>query len=62
MPMYSLIEYSSNYSKTTKILWFYSTDEATTFDALMNLKFPSIRLNYYETQLLILLQMLLMEY
>ena len=33
MPMYSVIEYSSNYSKTTKILWFYSTDEATTFDA-----------------------------
>ena len=32
MPMYSVIEYSSNYSKT-KILWFYSTDEATTFDA-----------------------------
>ena len=23
MPMYSLIEYSSNYSKTTASLWFY---------------------------------------
>ena len=29
MPMYNLIEYSSNYSKTTGSLWFYSKDEAT---------------------------------
>ena len=26
MPMNNLIEYSSNYSETTKILWFYSSE------------------------------------
>ena len=31
--MYNLIEYSSNYSKTTGFLWFYSKDEATNFNA-----------------------------
>ena len=31
--MYNLIEYSSNYSETTKILWFYAKDEATNFNA-----------------------------
>ena len=30
--MYNLIEYSSNYSKTTGSLWFCSKDEATSFD------------------------------
>ena len=29
MPMYNLIEYSSNYSKTTESSLFYSKDEAT---------------------------------
>ena len=33
MPMYNLIEYSSNYSETTGSLWFYSKDEATGFNA-----------------------------
>ena len=33
MPMYNLIEYSSNYSETTASLWFYSKDEATGFKA-----------------------------
>ena len=33
MPIYNLIEYSSNYSETTGSLWFYSKDEATNFDA-----------------------------
>ena len=28
MSMYSLLEYSSNYSDTTGSLWFYSKDEA----------------------------------
>ena len=28
MPMYNLIEYSSDYSETTKSLWFYSKDQA----------------------------------
>ena len=33
MPMYNLIEYSSDYSETTRSLWFYSNDEATNFNA-----------------------------
>ena len=33
MPMYSLIEYSSNYFDTTGSLWLYSKDEATNFNA-----------------------------
>ena len=33
IPMYNLIEYSSNYSDATGSLWFYSKDEATNFDA-----------------------------
>ena len=32
MPMYSLTEYSSNYSESTESLWFYSKDEATDFN------------------------------
>ena len=32
MPMYSVIEYSSNYSEPTGSLWFYSDDEATDSD------------------------------
>ena len=28
-----MIEYSSNYSETTGSLWFYSKDEATSFNA-----------------------------
>ena len=31
--MYNLIEYSSNYSETTRRLWFFSKDEATNFNA-----------------------------
>ena len=33
MPLYSLIEFSSNYSETTGNLWFYSKDEAIDFKA-----------------------------
>ena len=33
MPIYSLIEHYSNYSKTAGRLWFYSKDEATDFNA-----------------------------
>ena len=33
MPIYNLIEYSSNYSETTGSLWFYSKDEAIDFNA-----------------------------
>ena len=32
MPMYNLIEYSSNYSENTESLWFHSKDEATNFN------------------------------
>ena len=32
MPMYNLIEYSSNYSETTGRLRFYSKDQATNFN------------------------------
>ena len=48
MPMYNLIEYSSNHSETMGSLWFYSKDEATDFNANIastdNLS--SIRLNH----------------
>ena len=33
MSMYSLIEYSSNYSKTTGSLWFYSKNEGNKFNS-----------------------------
>ena len=33
IPMYSLMEYSSDYPETTRSLWFYSKDEATNFNA-----------------------------
>ena len=33
MPIYNLIEYSSNYSKTTGSLWFYCEHEGTDFTA-----------------------------
>ena len=33
MPMHNLIKYSSNYSETIGILWFYSKDEANDFNA-----------------------------
>ena len=33
IPMYNLIEYSWNYSKTTGSLWFHLKDEATDFNA-----------------------------
>ena len=32
MPMYNLLEYSSNYSDTIGSLWFYFKDGATNFD------------------------------
>ena len=50
MPMYNLIEYSSNYSETTGNFWFYSKDEATNFNADIannnKLNLLNIRLNY----------------
>ena len=33
IPMYNLLEYSSNYSETTGNLWFYSNNEASDFNA-----------------------------
>ena len=35
MPMYNLIEYSSNYSKTAGSLWLYSNDKTTNFNAVI---------------------------
>ena len=32
MPMYNLIEYSSNYSEAIGVLWIYSKVEVTSFD------------------------------
>ena len=32
MPLYNLIEYSSNYSEKARSLWFYFKDEANNFD------------------------------
>ena len=32
IPMYNLIEYSSNHSERTGSSWLYSKDEATNFD------------------------------
>ena len=32
MPMYNLLEYSSNYSDTAGSLWFYSQDELNYFN------------------------------
>ena len=44
MPMYNLIEYSSNYSETTRSLWFYSKDETTIFNAgIVNGNFKSFK-------------------
>ena len=46
--MYNLIEYSSNYSERAGSVRFYSKDEATNFNALLQMIFnlSSIRLNY----------------
>ena len=33
MPIYNLLEYSSNYSDTTGSLWLYSKDKAKNFNA-----------------------------
>ena len=35
MPIFNLIEYSSNYSEITGSLWFYSKDEATNFNPVI---------------------------
>ena len=32
MPLYNLIEYSSNYLAATGSFWFYSRDEVTNFN------------------------------
>ena len=35
MPLYNLIEYSSNYSERTGNIWFYSKVEANNFNAVI---------------------------
>ena len=43
-PMYSLIEYSSNYPETKRSLWIYPKDEATDFNAdIANNSFKSFK-------------------
>ena len=43
MPMHNLIEYSSNYSETTGSLWFYSKDEANSFNKLGNTETDGVK-------------------
>ena len=69
IPMYNLIEYSSNYSETTGNLWFYSRYEPTNFliliiilQTLVILNLSSIRLNYQETQKFSPIQIMLREF
>ena len=49
--MYNLLEYSSNYSDTTDSLWFYSKDEAASFNVniVSNNSFKSFK---YKTRLI----------
>ena len=51
MPMYKLLEYSSNYSDTTGNLWFYSKDDAVSFSGniVSNSKFKTFE---YKTRLI----------
>ena len=50
MPIYNLLEFSSNYSEATGCLWFYAKVEATNFNADIpntnNFKSSSIRQSY----------------
>ena len=65
MPMYNLIKYSSNYSEATGSVWFYSKDEATSFNAHIantdEFKSFKYKAKSLETHLLNLLQMVLIE-
>ena len=51
MPMYNIIEYSSNYSDAAGSLWFHSKDEAANFNAIIasSNNFKSFK---YKTKLL----------
>ena len=64
MSIYNLIEYSSNQSKATGSLQFYSKDEATHFNADIanDNNLSNIRLKYQETLKLSLFQIILMEF
>ena len=54
MPMYNLLEYSSNYSDTADRLWFYSKDVATNFNddiaITNNFKFFKYKAKFLGTQ------------
>ena len=64
--MYNLIEHSSNYSEKTGSLRFYSKDKASNFNIdianINNFKFFNYKANYYEIELLKMLQIKLMEF
>ena len=64
MSIYNLIEYSSNQSKATGRLQFYSKDEATHFNADIanDNNLSNISLKYQETLKLSLFQIILMEF
>ena len=50
MSMYNLLEYSSNYSDTTGSLWFYSKDEETDFNNIIE-NSDEITSSKYKTKL-----------
>ena len=58
IPMYNVIEYSPNYSKTTGSLWFHLKDEATDSNAdianTSNFKSLMYKANYSKTLKLIM--------
>ena len=63
--MYKLIEYSSNYSKTTGSLWFYSKDKAANFNTNISsndCKSFGYHAKFLRIQLLNSLQIKLMEF
>ena len=41
MPIYNLLEYSYNYSKTSRSLWQYYSDESVLDDNDVNIDFPA---------------------
>ena len=66
MPMYNLTEYSSNYSKTTKVYGFIQKMKQLILMQILLmmiiLSLLKIGLNHWETQLIYLLQMLLIKF
>ena len=51
MAVYNLIKYSSNYSGTTRILWFSSKDKASDFDVNIE-NIDNFKSSKYEAKLI----------